>query len=138
MRVYLGPYQTDRVEEIEIHDYDTWNADHTIALIALPIIQKLKESTHGSPFVDNNDVPEDLRAPIDFDYDSGDIDEKHHERWQWVLSEIIFGLEHVLDEGWEIKYHGKDKLDIDGHTKEFNRMQNGLQLFGKYFSALWS
>ena len=47
MKVYIGPYKEDdspRKESIHIHDYDTWNMDHTLALIALPMLKQLKET----------------------------------------------------------------------------------------------
>jgi len=44
MKVCIGPYKEEgvRKENVHIHDYDTWNMDHTLALIALPMLKQLK------------------------------------------------------------------------------------------------
>ena len=80
MKVFIGPYpEGDEVRkvEIEIHKYDSWNADHTLALIALPLIKQLKETKHGSALVDDEDVPEDIRstsaAPKENEWDTDDF-----------------------------------------------------------------
>ena len=41
MKVFIGPYTDDGEEqktEIEIHEYDTWSMDHTLAPIILPML----------------------------------------------------------------------------------------------------
>jgi len=65
-----------RKRKIQIHidNYDIWSADHTLALIIHPILLKLKTNKIGSPYVDDQDVPEHLRstnaAPKEHEYDT--------------------------------------------------------------------
>ncbi len=51
----------DRKVEIRIDDYDTFAVDHTLSLIIAPILRQLKETRHGSPGIEEEDIPENLR-----------------------------------------------------------------------------
>lgn len=127
-----------RKEKIKIHYYDSWNAMHTIALISHPILIQLRNTKHGCPFVDDYDVPEEFRstsAPPK--KEEHDLDDLFLQRWNWVLDEIIFAVGCYVDESWEDKYYMDDKFDKEGWEKEYNRIKNGMILFGKYYGALW-
>ena len=85
MKVSIGPFTDDgEAQEMSIHidEYDTWSMDHTLAPIILPMLKQLKETKHGSPEVDDADVPEELRStsapPKEKDWD---IDDNWHKRW---------------------------------------------------------
>ena len=63
MYVKLGnPSRKNKAETIDIHNYDTWNMDITLAYIIVPMLKQLKEVKHGAPFVDNEDVSDELRT----------------------------------------------------------------------------
>lgn len=107
-----------RTVKIRIDKYDTWNMDRTLALIILPMLKQLKETKHGSPIVDLEDVPEHLRYTNTEDYDSQrtfDFYKKHkiqdgeadiHARWDWVMGEMIWAFEqHQPDVDWEQQYY---------------------------------
>lgn len=98
--------------KVHIHDYDVWSADHTLALIIVPVLQKLKEVKHGYPHVDNEDVPEELRFSKEdkekLEYD-GTVDAKHEARWEWVLDEMIWAFEPHRNDEWENQYHHNDE-----------------------------
>ena len=47
---------------VKIDRWDTWSMDHTLAYIVAPMLKQLRNSTHGSPNVDDEDVPEELRS----------------------------------------------------------------------------
>ena len=143
MKVYIGPYKEDdspRKESIHIHDYDTWNMDHTLALIALPMLKQLKETKHGVPYMDYEDMPEhlqyigrqyDQRAVSDLFNEWDDFDqefERQVEVWDWMMDEMIWAMEQVIDDDNE-----KLEFDIEYHE----RIANGLKLFGKYYRSLW-
>lgn len=118
-----------RITYVKIDKYDTWNMDHTLSLIILPMLKQLKETKHGSPFVDDSDVPEGIglrsteAPPKENDYD---IDGNHHKRWDWVMDEMIFAFEHKIDDSWEDQFR-KGNIDIkweeDGE-KFFNSVTN--------------
>lgn len=136
--------------DVRIDNYDTWSMDHTLAPIVLPMLKQLKATKHGSPLVDDEDVPEELRStsapPKENEYD---IDENHHKRWEWVLDEMIWAFEQKSRDDWEGDYYAYEddptatfglKLvweDREGSKAHQKRMTNGFKLFGKYFEALW-
>jgi hypothetical protein len=144
MKVTIGPYKDDdspRREEIVIHDYDTWSADHTLSLIILPLLKKLKEDKHGSPIVDQEDVPQNLRTTYPAMYNGqldlfntfeeiGDMEDPLiHARWDYVLNEMIWAHEQIVaDIDWE--------LEMNHDWSQ--RLKNGLNLFGKYYQSLWT
>ena len=143
MKVYLGPYKEDdssRKESIHLHDYDTWNMDHTLALIALPMLKQLKETKHGVPgYIDSKDMPEHLmytprqydpRAVGDLFNNWDDFDDEFQrqvEVWDWIMDEMIWSMEQVLE----------DSIEHELDTEHHDRVYNGLKLFGKYYRSLW-
>ena len=93
------------IKVIKIDKYDTWSMDHTLSPIILPMLKQLKEVKHGSPFVDDEDVPEHLRStaapPKENEWDT---DENHFKRWDWAMSEMIFAFECKVDNSWEDQF----------------------------------
>lgn len=149
--------------KVKIHRYDSWNVDGTLSLIIYPLLKQLQETKHGSPFVDDEDVPEHLRSTVaPPKANEWDTDANHHLRWDWVLNEMIWAFEHHSrpDEGDEFWLESPE-LDLDpkpedaGQTtipirwkkegvylhekaKEHEeRKQRAFVLFGKYFRNLW-
>ena len=156
-----------RINYVKIDKYDTWNMDATLGHIILPMLRQLKETKHGAPNVDDDDVPEHLKstsAPAK--ENEWDTDGNHFSRWDWVMDEMIFAFEHHLDDSWEYEFkkgefdqkpvacqwdeNGKATMyemkkgpnhtyefDWDGWKLVHNRIQNGFRLFGKYYTGLW-
>jgi hypothetical protein len=140
----------DQKINVRIDRSDTWSMDHTLAHIIVPMLKQLKETKHGSPFVDDEDVPEEYRStnapPKENEYH---IDEYHHYRWDWVLYEMIWAFEQKIRDDWESDYYKYEddptaifglKLvweDREGRKVHQQRMSNGFRLFGKYYEALW-
>jgi len=95
--------------KIRIDKYDTWNMNDTLAMLTLPMLKQLKATKHGSPYVDLEDVPENLRTLDDQDkdpsqksfdfYEEGEKEawDMMHERWEWVIDEMIWAFEQVVD-----------------------------------------
>lgn len=148
MKVHIGPYKddnTDRKEEVYLHDYDTWNMDHTLALIALPMLKQLKDTKHGVPYMDYEDMPEHLqyirrewdpRAVGDLFNGTGYNDDefqRQQECWDWIIDEMIYAFDCKANKD-EVYMRIKDRDEIE---KEQDRISNGLRLFGKYYEALW-
>lgn len=93
------------IKFVKIDRYDTWNMDGTLGLIILPMLKQLKNDKHGSPSVDDDDVPEELKstsAPAK--ENEWDTDENWFKRWDWVIDEMIFAFEHKLNRDWEEDY----------------------------------
>ena len=153
-----------RKMNVQIDDYDVWSADHTLAIIITSVLKKLKEIKHGSPLVDDEDVPDSLKSsaapPKENEWD---IDNNHHARWEWVIDEMIWAFgPHDTDQ----YYHNTDQLEMvsvpledgssalsfnhqkdpnkpsyfrdeEGLKKHAERKENGRRLFAKYYEALW-
>lgn len=157
-----------RTIKVHIDPWDTWSIDHTLSLIILPMLKQLRASKQGAPMVDIKDVPKELHGKklTKKQKDQGEIDNKHFERWDWVLDEMIFAFEHLVNEDWEDQFTtgqydlrsrpiewdeaGKPKMyemvegpdhtmktDHDGIRAVYDRIDRGLVFFGKYYRNLW-
>ena len=157
MNIKIGPYPTHRFyhnwlynwfgyspeqkTKIRIDKYDTWSMDHTLAPIILPMLVQLKETKHGAPCVDLEDVPEELRPTNTEEWqklykEGGEPDDKFFKRWDWVLDEMIWAFEQKCRDDWMSDYD-YNKWDSEGAKAHQERMSNGFKLFGKYFESLW-
>lgn len=134
--------QDRRKRKIKIHidDYDVWGMDHTLSLIIYPMLKKLKENKMGAPFVHDEDVPEELRGGY-VNPKNGETDSNWFKRWDYVLDEMIFAFKCQTYEWEEEFFDFSDDLnatfDKKGLVEKNDRIQNGLRLFGKYYSNLW-
>jgi hypothetical protein len=141
--------------------------DHTLSPIILPMLKQLKATQHGAGFVDDDDVPEELKStsapPKENEWDT---DANHFRRWDYVLDEMIFAFNCKVDDSWEDSFRsgvhdlihvpcewdsdGKPtmyqmkegpnntyKCDYEGMQMVEVRIQNGFRLFGRYFQNLW-
>jgi len=148
----------DRKIKIKYHNYDTWNLDHTLAMIILPGLKQLKATNHGYGQVDNEDLPTACLK-----------DASGEERWEWVMDEMIWAFDELVnhcpgaeefnsgehDVVWtKVDVHGNDdpdgtlyrmdngpnhtfNVDFEGRKKYDDRIQRALILFGKYYRSLW-
>ena len=142
-----------RIQYIKIDPWDTWSMDATLADIILPMLKQLRDTKHGAPFVDDEDVPEELKstsAPTK--ENDWDTDDNHFKRWDWVLDEMIWAFEQKVDGDsedqffdhsesngktpWDKDYVGP-KYDREGYEKWQERKSNGFRLFGRYYENLW-
>lgn len=140
---------------VHIDKYDTWNMDSTLSPIILPMLKQLKATKHGSPIVDEEDLP----AHMQYEGENW-----IHYKWEWVINEMIWAFEQLNDpNGEEQFYHGTpeyskgDEEEIEGYgicyriqqtnpdywvdykgMQDYNdRIENGCRLFGKYYRNLW-
>ena len=154
-----------KIDYVKIDYWDTWSMDHTLSPIILPMLKQLKETQHGAGFVDDDDVPEELKStsapPKENEWGT---DANHFRRWDWILDEMIFAHESKCNDRWQDQFYtgvadyvheevedekyGKlyqmkegpnhtQKVDWDGMKKMEERIQNGFRLFGKYYQNLW-
>ena len=147
--------------EIQIDNYDTWGMNTTLAHIIVPMLIQLRDTTHGYPsdfIVDESDYAqqqgfegEGFEYPEDIGF----------ENWKATLDKMIWAFEQEIDDDWEDQYRtGKIEfdcvpledsdhwqllrgdndtsvIDYDGMQKHRERMQEGFDLFAKYYSNLW-
>lgn len=110
------------IRYVKLDRWDTWNMDHTLGLIALPMLKQLKATKHGAPCVDDEDVPDELKStsapPKENEWDT---DGNHFKRWDHVLDEMIFAFEHKLDDSWQDEFrsgnidHVWKPVDVHGN-----------------------
>ena len=133
VNVTINKIQSKRKRKIKIkiHDYDTWGMDHTLALIILPMLKKLKAEKHGSPWVADEDVPDNLgiRTTDEEPKENDPWGDNVHKRWDWVMNEMIWAFESLLEEDLD--------LSPEDEMQYYERLKNGLILFGKYYQGLW-
>jgi len=152
----------DQKISVRIDRHDTWNMNNTLAAIVHPMLIQLKNTKHGGPNVDDEDVPEHLRSTnAPKKEHEWDTDEFWFDRWDWVLDEMIWTFEQYADPNAEEKFYSgtvdikyekdeesglnkmvsgpKDtfKVDREGMRAWSERMDNGTRLFGKYYKNLW-
>jgi hypothetical protein len=126
---------------IHIDKYDTWSMNHTLGLIALPMLKQLKETKHGAPFTNDEDVPDHLKSinapPKENDWDTDDF---HFDRWDWIMGEMIWAFEQELNDDADNEFYDLINftlIDKEGHAAWASRKQNGFRLFGRYYQNLW-
>ena len=132
MKVNIGKYNKNdspRTIKVQIDPWDTYNADHTLALIILPVLKQYKNTPHGCSFADNEDVPEHMHIPKGQEFEMSD---EWAPRWEYVVDEMILSFERIVDDDWIADVPSED------YIKEEERIDNGLRLFGKYFRGLWT
>lgn len=130
MKVHIGPHRKNRRVHVHIDDYDLWNGDVTLATIIAPLLKKYSEQLQGSPTVDNEDVPEHLRATSEEMTQMlrfGETDSNFHLRWKYVVDEMHFAMSAIA---------ASDNMHFEGD--EDKRINNGLRLFGKYMRGIWT
>jgi hypothetical protein len=160
-----------KIDYVKIDRWDTWSMDSTLTPIILPMLKQLKKDKHGAPNTDDEDVPANLRsttkAAQKAKKETWDTDGNHFARWDWILDEMIWAFQELVDDTWEEQYFsGKSdivwvpskeldakgkpltyemkkgpgdtrKYDKKGYAKHSARIDNGIRLFGKYFRSLW-
>lgn len=133
---WFGYTRTQKIS-VKIDKWDTWSMDHTLAPIILPMLKQLKETKHGAPYVDLEDVPKELQPKKQTKKQkvNGETDSTHFERWDWVLDEMIYAFDCKANE--DDVYVRFDIEDREGKEKEQERISNGFRLFGKYYENLW-
>ena len=143
MKVKIGNYpkgtcpmdrlfgNNERKVSVRIDRHDTISMDDTLAYIILPMLYQLAKTKDGSPDVDLEDVPFELQ---------GDHEDAIHERWDWVMSEMIYAFEEKAND-WEERFFCSER-EYDSYKAEMDqlrgRISNGFRLFGKYYEGLWT
>lgn len=140
------------INYVKIDHYDTWSMDHSLAHIILPMLKQLQATKHGSPMTDLEDTPEHLHPTVAPGPHNNYDDETVHDRWAWVLGEMIWAFEQKLKDDGDSQFYdhsavqpnaslnqqiGQMKVDRTGLEEYQKRMANGFRLFGKYYQGLW-
>ena len=166
MKISMGkfPKSGERKIDIKIDNFDTWNLDHTMAMILYPALLQLKEIKHGLPSEFAEVGGEDWHNQQSFDFYSETTAECFalgEKRWGEVMDKMIWSFQQLALDNYDDKYHhGEMKMgwtDMDsnglstmidenpgehwydhvGHLLHHDRIQEGLDLFSKYYRNLW-
>ena len=157
MEIKIPKYESKRKTIINVDRWDTWNCDSTIATIVLPMLLQLKLEKHGVPGEFGDVGGETHIAQQSFDFYTDTYAEAWDEgvkRWDIVLDKMIWSMYQIAHVDVGEKYrHGEADFDfVDGRLTQSNdeywhdyvgerlheeRIQEGLELFGKYFRSLW-
>lgn len=122
MKVEIGPYRDNEPRKVKVHidDWDAYSADYTLSLIIHPVLLKLKEMNKGHPA--------DLTA----------------NEWDEILDKMIYAFEIksiFFDSIDACEEHCNDNIMCDEckqcTTEVQEKMQEGFELFGKYYEDLW-
>jgi hypothetical protein len=125
----------ERKIKVRIDRYDTWSMDHTLALIVHPMLVQLHATNHGYGCVDIEDAPHIGEGEHG---DNHSFDSKAHERWNWVMEEMIWTFNALKeDQEYELFHTESGGWDHDAMKAHNERIKNGLRLFGKYYRGLW-
>ena len=96
-----------KIDYVKIDKWDTWSMDSTLSPIILPMLKQLKETKHGAPYVDDEDVPPKLRSkPAKFKPSklftdqnvhkvSDGLDKNFFKRFDYILDEMIWTFEQL-------------------------------------------
>ena len=132
MKVNIGrPGRKNKAHHVDIDDHDIWNLDYTLACIIHPALVRLKESQHGYPelWEDGMCYHEYYTRQLHFDFIDEDVESKYlWQKWQDILDDMIYAMEIIATE---------KIYDIDLDTYDNERVDRGLELFGKHFCSLW-
>ena len=125
------PIPGEEHKKIHIDDWDMWNVDYTLACVIHPVLEKYRENMHGYPelWEDGMCYHEYYTRQLHFDFIDEDVESKYlWQKWQDILDDMIYAMEIIATE---------KIYDIDLDTYDNERVDRGLELFGKHFCSLW-
>ena len=131
--------------KVKYHNYDTWSLDSTLSLIILPGIKQLKATQHGYPSGLTQEEWDNILDEMIFAFSEIANDNPGAEAFysgvsdhKWVKCDAKGnddpdGPYRRMDEGPNHTF----RVDFEGRKAYDDRIQNGLELFGKYYQNLW-
>jgi hypothetical protein len=94
-------------------DVECWNLFYYLAEYALPRLRSLRENCHGHPA--------QLTA----------------EEWDTILGKMIYAMNIIANDDYILQFDWEKQEDLDRYRAEALLVQEGCELFGKYFQNLW-
>lgn len=99
------------IKFVHVNNTDIWNADVTMSSVILPVLEKFKENLNSFPNIHEEDIKDEWKGLTEF------------EIWKKILEDMIYAFK--INKSFETK------------NVDHERVKNGHQLFGKYYTALW-
>ena len=110
---------------VHISKYDLFSLDWSLSHVILEGLVRFKVDNKLSvPFVDDEDLPEDMSYAAHNTTAQEADTEFLDTRWQYVLDQMIEAFVLIKDDDWT---YGKDEEIV----------VQGLKMFGKYYRNLW-
>jgi hypothetical protein len=98
----INQIQKRRERKVKVHvdRWDVWNANETLAHVILPVLERLRETKQGAPFVDLEDVPKKLRGEklTKKQRENGEVGDDHFKRWDYVLDAMIWSFQEIAND----------------------------------------
>lgn len=121
-------------QDLYVNPKETWSLDITLAKYIIPRLKKFKELENGYPGRGEMDTPEKWDKALDkmiqaFEYVI-DLDEYWIDDPRYDYTDIMFGKN---KEFYEKIKENKRSEDI----RRLAAINEGLQLFAKYYMSLW-
>jgi hypothetical protein len=90
-------------------DRTLWDLDYHIAVFVLPRLKEFKKIPRSYPAMFHSS-----------------------KEWDDVLNKMLFAFEHIVDDSYFLEKETSEIKEIE------EKIQAGLELFGKYFRGLWT
>jgi len=155
MKIFIGRYPSNWVYKnnpnaeqkvrVRIDPWDTWNMAETLADIILPMLKQLRDEKHGSPG-DLKPFMETSNSSTQYTFDWYKNDDNKawdlgHKQWCEIMDKMVWSFEQVVNRERDDQFHSKKNgarhFDSKAYTAYYGRIQEGLDLFGKYYMNLW-
>ena len=128
MKINIGEPKKDKsADTIHIDNFDCWSLDYTLARIIHPALILLKETKHGYPelWEDGMVTHHNWDRQLHFDFIDEDIETNYLiDKWNGILDKMIYSFGKIMED---------DYFD----NEEWERIQEGLDLFSKHYTSLW-
>jgi len=128
MKINIGEPKKDKsADTIHIDNFDCWSLDYTLARIIHPALIRLKETKHGYPelWEDGMVTHHNWDRQLHFDFIDEDIESTYLiDKWNGILDKMIYSFGKIMED---------DYFD----NEEWERIQEGLDLFSKHYTSLW-
>ena len=106
-----------KVDKNGIYDSELWNLDTCFAHFILPRLKRYNKIRNGFPV-----IPECYKSD-DINFSDKESTEKNDKEWSNIIKKMIKAFKLIIED----KYNRKNDKEI----------KEGLELFAKYFRALW-
>lgn len=117
--------------EVKVHAYDLWNVDGTLAQIILPVLRKFKEKANGYP---GELLPTHLESYSE--EVQNEMWKAAEEEWDKILDSMIWSFEAIID-ARDLCFFENGEYNFEKQRARDKKVQKGVDLFAKYFRALW-
>ena len=128
MKINIGEPKKDKsADTIHIDNFDCWSLDYTLARIIHPALIRLKETKHGYPelWEDGMVTHHNWDRQLHFDFIDEDIETNYLiDKWNRVMDKMIYSFGKIMEDNY-----------FD--NEEWERIQEGLDLFSKHYTSLW-